>query len=450
MGQDQRRSGGNGGFRSRNNGGHDSRRAGNAKSGGSRRSFNGGSGKRHFDHRDGERKFERRDGERKFERHDGDRKFEHRDGERKFQRHDSDRKFDRRKGERKSYDRQERTEYHERKRQEYLSGPRKNSDGTMSFPSQNPYTHRRPNEPVMPKGMEWSMLAREEKERLRGLSKEHAENIGLHILAAYTLEPTDPERALEHAKWIAKQASRIDFARETLAFVAYRMGDYKLAAREFRTAMRMNGYVDYLPFIADCERGMGQPRKAIDIALSDESRALQGEAKVEMFLVYAGALADLERFDTAIEIVHKIARSKGLPGEYRMRALQAEQYFLEQSGQGERAADLDPMLERLEAQYADQDEDDEEVIVDYDLHSFTDDQLEELGIDESEAQFAPADQDAQENENTEQSEESEQSEKSEQDEQTEQSVESEETDEVDEAQNDIEKTAESASEEPEA
>ena len=73
------------------------------------------------------------------------------------------------------------------------------------------------------------MLSTDDRERLRGLSKEHAENIGLHILAAYTLEERDPELALEHAKWVAHQASRIDFARETLAFVAYRQGDYKLA-----------------------------------------------------------------------------------------------------------------------------------------------------------------------------------------------------------------------------
>ena len=127
--------------------------------------------------------------------------------------------------------------------------PRRNSDGTMSFPSQNPYTDRRPDEPKMPKGMEWSMLSKDERERLRGLSKEHAENIGLHILAAFALEESDPELALEHAKWVARQASRIDFARETLAFVAYRQGDYKLALREFRTAYRMNGFLDYLPFM---------------------------------------------------------------------------------------------------------------------------------------------------------------------------------------------------------
>ena len=276
-----------------------------------------------------------------------------------------------------------------------MSRPRRNSDGTMSFPSQNPYTARRPDEPVMPKGLEWSMLSSDEKERLRGLAKEHAENTGLHILAAYTLIDDDPKAAMEHAKWVARQASRIDFARETLAFAAYRTGDYKLALREFRTAFRMNGFADYLPFMADCERGLGNPKKAIELALSDDAKLLRGEPKAEMFLVYAGALGDLEQWDKAIAVVHTLARSKGLSGAYRMRALQAEQLFLEESGQSDKAESLEGMIEKLEDQYADFDidEDSDDVVIDHDLAYITngDDEevLDKLGIDPSEAQFAP-------------------------------------------------------------
>lgn len=297
-------------------------------------------------------------------------------------------------GERRESTAEEKREYREAKRGEYMAAPRRNSDGTMSFPSQNPYTHRRPGEPKMPKGMEWSMLSKDERERLRGLSKEHAENIGLHILAAFSLEESDPQAALEHAKWAAHQASRIDFARETLAFVAYRQGDYKLAMREFRTAYRMNGYPDYLPFIADCERGTGNPKKAIELAMSDDVRRLRGEAKAEMMLVYAGALGDLKHWDKAVEIVHLLGRSKGLSGAYRMRAIQAEQYFLEEAGRTDEAAALDGMLERLELQYADMDEDEtsEDVVIDYDLQDISEDLMEELGITEDDARFAPADE----------------------------------------------------------
>ncbi len=276
----------------------------------------------------------------------------------------------------------------------YENGPRRNSDGTISYPSQNPYTARRPGEPKMPKGMEWAMLSKESRERLRGLSKEHAENIGLHILAAYALEEEEPKLALEHAKWAAKQASRIDFSRETLAFIAYRQGDYKLAAREFRTAMRMNGYLDYLPFIADCERGIGNLDKALEICMSDEAKSVVGEVKAELFLVYAGVLADTNHIDKAIELVHVMGRSKGLPGEYRMRAIQAEQYFLEEAGRSDEALELEGLLDRLEEQYADIEDDEvnpEDIVIDYDLEHFNESLLEDIGVSKDDAKFAPED-----------------------------------------------------------
>lgn len=395
---------------------HDDRRDGerrNFRHDGDRRDFRRDDGERRGGrnfHKDGDRRGFRRD-DRRGERRDGER----RDGERRNFRRDDRRDGDRRDfrrdnqrrdfhkdrdqrpegEERREFTREEKMEYREAKRGEYLSKPRRNSDGTMSFPSQNPYTHRRPGEPKMPKGIEWSMLSTDDRERLRGLSKEHAENIGLHILAAYTLEERDPELALEHAKWVAHQASRIDFARETLAFVAYRQGDYKLALREFRTAFRMNGFLDYLPFIADCERGMGEPKKAIETAMSDDAKYLRGESKAEMFLVYAGALGDLELWDKAIEIVHTLGRSKGLAGEYRMRAVQAEQYFLEQAGRSDEAVALDQLLDKLELQYADAEEDEtfDDLVIEYDMQELNDELMDKLGISEDDAQYAPEDED---------------------------------------------------------
>ena len=390
---------------------HDDRRDGerrNFRHDGDRRDFRRDDGERRGGrnfHKDGDRRDfrrddrrgERRDGERRNFRRDDRRDGDRRDFRRDNQRRDFHKDRDQRPEgeERREFTREEKMEYREAKRGEYLSKPRRNSDGTMSFPSQNPYTHRRPGEPKMPKGIEWSMLSTDDRERLRGLSKEHSENIGLHILAAYTLEERDPELALEHAKWVAHQASRIDFARETLAFVAYRQGDYKLALREFRTAFRMNGFLDYLPFIADCERGMGEPKKAIETAMSDDAKYLRGESKAEMFLVYAGALGDLELWDKAIEIVHTLGRSKGLAGEYRMRAVQAEQYFLEQAGRSDEAVALDQLLDKLELQYADAEEDEtsDDLVIEYDMQELNDELMDKLGISEDDAQYAPEDED---------------------------------------------------------
>ena len=151
----------------------------------------------------------------------------------------------------------------------------------------------------------------------------------------------------------------------------------------------MNGYSDYLPFIADCERGLGNPRKAIEEATSEEGSQLQGESKAEMFLVYAGALGDLGLWDKAIETVQALVKARGLSGDYRMRAVQAEQNFLEQAGRSQEALELEPLLDRLEAEYADEDEGEdgqkdeqpEEILIDYDLEHLDPAMMEELSID---------------------------------------------------------------------
>ena len=390
--------GGNGGQRRDFRRGDDDRRDLRRDGDGQRRGFRRDDDRRDFhrSNRNGgnggqRRDFRRGDDDRRDFRRDGNgqrRNFRGGDDRRNF-RHD-DRRDDRR-GQR--HDAAERQASHDRKRAEYMAHSRKNSDGTVSFPSQNPYTDRRPGEPVMPKGLEWNMLSKDERERLRGLSKEHAENIGLHILAAYTLEADDPQAAIAHAKWAAKQASRVDIARETLAMVAYRQGDYKLALREFQTAFRMNGYLDYLPFMADCERGLDKPKKAIEIALSDNAKRLTGEAKAEMFLVYAGALNDMGMVDQAIEVVSKLVHAKGLAGEYRMRAAQAEQYFLSKAGRDDEAVVLDELIDDLEARYADADEDEtsDDFVVDYDVEDLPEDLQAKLGVTPDDAQYAPLD-----------------------------------------------------------
>lgn len=74
-------------------------------------------------------------------------------------------------------------------------------------------------------------------------------------------------------------------------------------------------------------------------------------------------------------MVHTVGRSQGLPGEYRMRAVQAEQYFLEEAGRSKEAEQLNDLLDRLEDQYADEeiDENSDDVVIDHDLEDITDD-----------------------------------------------------------------------------
>lgn len=52
--------------------------------------------------------------------------------------------------------------------------------------------------------------------------------------------------------------------------------------------------------MADCERGLGRPEKAIELGRSVEARALTGDDATELRIVVAGARMDLGQIDQAV------------------------------------------------------------------------------------------------------------------------------------------------------
>jgi tetratricopeptide (TPR) repeat protein len=129
---------------------------------------------------------------------------------------------------------------------------------------------------------------------LRGL----AEPVGRHLVMAGRLLDDDPALALLHAQAASRLAGRVALVREAVGVAAYAAEDYTTALSEFRAARRLSGDDAYLPVIADCQRGLGRPEKAL--AVDDEAPAgLADDVAVELALVVAGALRDLERPEDA-------------------------------------------------------------------------------------------------------------------------------------------------------
>ena len=58
-----------------------------------------------------------------------------------------------------------------------------------------------------------------------------------------------------------------------------------------------------LPLIADCERGVGRPERAIELARSPEAAQLTGDDADELRIVVAGARADLGQMEQALAIL---------------------------------------------------------------------------------------------------------------------------------------------------
>ena len=110
----------------------------------------------------------------------------------------------------------------------------------------------------------------------------------------------DPELAWQHAKAAFDLASRISIIRETAADAAYHAGHFSEALSHYRAVRRMTGKKDYWPIMADCERALGRPRKAIEMASDPIVQGLSMEARVEMRIVVAGARMDQGNFDAAL------------------------------------------------------------------------------------------------------------------------------------------------------
>ncbi|WP_432560761.1 hypothetical protein [Kineococcus sp. SYSU DK003] len=110
----------------------------------------------------------------------------------------------------------------------------------------------------------------------------------------------DAERAWQHALAAQRRGGRIAAVREAAAIAAYKAGHFREALAELRTVRRMTGDDSYLPLMADSERGLGRPERALDLATSPEAANLDVAAKVEMLIVAAGARHDLGQHDAAV------------------------------------------------------------------------------------------------------------------------------------------------------
>ena len=89
--------------------------------------------------------------------------------------------------------------------------------------------------------------------------------------------------------------------REALGLAAYATGRW--AAGAVRAARRPPDVrVDEAscPMIADCERGLGRPERALELAGSPEAARLDQAGRVELRIVASGARRDLGQLEAAV------------------------------------------------------------------------------------------------------------------------------------------------------
>ncbi|MEV4019086.1 hypothetical protein AB0J35_52245 [Nonomuraea angiospora] len=142
---------------------------------------------------------------------------------------------------------------------------------------------------------------------MRSLPGDLAELVGRHLVAAErALEDDDPERAHEHTKVARRFAARIGVVREAAGIVAYRAGHFSEALSDLRAARRMTGSDAYLPVMADCERGLNRPERALDLVRSPEAERLDRAGRIELTIVESGARRDLGQHDAAVITLQRL------------------------------------------------------------------------------------------------------------------------------------------------
>ncbi|MBL1107753.1 tetratricopeptide repeat protein [Streptomyces sp. 5-8] len=178
----------------------------------------------------------------------------------------------------------------------------------------------------IPEDVTGDEIDKDVRQELQSLPKTLAEDVARNLVMVARLIDEDPEGAYGYSRVALRLASRVAAVREAAGFAAYANQKYSEALAEFRAARRMTGTVELWPVMADCERGLGRPEKALDMAGAPEVHKLDKAGQVEMRLVAAGARRDMGQLDAAIVTLQspELASNSVQPWTARLRYAYAD------------------------------------------------------------------------------------------------------------------------------
>jgi tetratricopeptide (TPR) repeat protein len=158
---------------------------------------------------------------------------------------------------------------------------------------------------------------------------------------------------------LAERAPRVAAVRELHGLTLYRLGHWKLAARELEAFRSLTGSVQQDPVLADCYRALRRYERVQE--LWSELRAARPSEPLLMEgrIVVAGALADQGRLSDAISLLSRSVARGLRTKEHHLRAAYALADLYEQAGDLPRArelfqriADYDPRFVDVQARLA--------------------------------------------------------------------------------------------------
>jgi len=155
-------------------------------------------------------------------------------------------------------------------------------------------------EPPIPDEVTGKELEKREAFALQSLAADNAERVAKHLVCLTMFLETDPERAYWHGQSASFRAGRVAIVRERAGIAALHFKKYHEAQKELRAAQRIMGSPTVIPYLAQCELALGNPRKTLEIAGSVDPKILSAAERVELRLAAAGARTALGQHDAAV------------------------------------------------------------------------------------------------------------------------------------------------------
>jgi len=155
-------------------------------------------------------------------------------------------------------------------------------------------------EPPIPEEVTGKELEKREAFALQSLAADNAERVAKHLVCLTMFLETDPERAYWHGQSAAFRAGRVAIVRERAGIAALNVKKYQEAQKELRAAQRISGSPSVIPYLAQCELALGNPRKTLEIAGSVDPKILSAAERVELRLAASGARRALGQHDAAV------------------------------------------------------------------------------------------------------------------------------------------------------
>jgi hypothetical protein len=147
------------------------------------------------------------------------------------------------------------------------------------------------------------------------------------------------------------RAGRIGLVHEFAGVTAYNIGDFSLALRELLTHRRISGSNDQIALIADSERGMGRPEKALELGRSIDRAKLQPQQRVDLAIAMSGARLDMGEAQLALAELEIPELNPSKVFEYTVPLFRAYAECLRELSRDPEAKKWDDLAARADKQF---------------------------------------------------------------------------------------------------